>query len=66
MENQKNRLFINSDFIIIIILAIITYSEFKKIPDLNMLTMKICCVVLTIVTFIFSLSIYNRLNSLEE
>jgi TRAP-type C4-dicarboxylate transport system permease large subunit len=47
-------------------LAIITYSEFKKNPDLNMFTMKICCIVLTIVTFIFSLSIYNRLNSLEE
>jgi hypothetical protein len=48
------------------IFAILTYSEFKKNTDLNLVTVKTCSIVLAFVTFLFSYSIYNRLNVLAK
>ena len=48
------------------ILAIVTYTDFKKNPDLDRMILKECSIVLAIVSFIFSFSIYNRLNTLEK
>jgi len=48
------------------ILAIVTYTDFKKNPDLNEFTIKICSISLAVVSLIFSYSIYNRLNTLEK
>ncbi|WP_428230885.1 hypothetical protein [Flavobacterium sp.] len=48
------------------ILAIVTYSDFKLNKDINKTTVKICSIVLAIVSFIFSYSIYNRLNTLKK
>ena len=46
------------------ILAIVTYSNFKSNPDLNIITVKACSIILAIVSFIFSYSIFNRINKL--
>ncbi|MCG8237375.1 hypothetical protein [Tenacibaculum finnmarkense] len=48
------------------ILAIVTYSDFKINPDLNKFTVKACSIALALVSFLFSYSIYNRLNTLKE
>jgi hypothetical protein len=48
------------------IFAIITYSELKSNKDLNVYTVKICSFVLAFVSFIFSYSIFNRLNTIES
>jgi len=48
------------------ILAIVTYSDFKKSPDLDRLILKSCSILLALVSFIFSYSIFNRLNTLEK
>ena len=46
-------------------LAIITYTDFKKNPDINETTLKICSITLAMISVIFSYSIYNRLNTSE-
>lgn len=48
------------------ILAIVTYSNFKSITDLNILTVKICSIILAVISFIFSYSIFNRLNTIAS
>lgn len=48
------------------ILGIITYSDFKSNRDLNILLVKICSSGLAIVSFIFSYSIFNRLNAIND
>lgn len=48
------------------ILAILTYADFKQNSDLNQTTVKACSIVLAFVTFVFSYSIYNRLNSIRQ
>jgi len=48
------------------IFAILTYSEFKQNPDLNLTTVKSCSIILAVVSFLFSYSIYNRLNTLSK
>ena len=48
------------------ILAIVTYSDFKLNKDINKTTVKICSIVLAVISFIFSYSIYNRLNTLKK
>ncbi|WP_298153900.1 hypothetical protein [Flavobacterium sp.] len=48
------------------IFAIVTYSDFKKSPDLDRIVLKECSIILAIVSFIFSFSIYNRLNTLDK
>lgn len=46
------------------IFAIVTYSNFKSNPDLNENTVKACSIILASVSFIFSYSIFNRINTL--
>lgn len=46
------------------IFSIITYSEFKSNTDLNIITVKTCSMVLALVSFLFSYSIFNRFNKL--
>jgi hypothetical protein len=46
------------------IFSIVTYSEFKSNTDLNLTTVKVCSIVLALVSFIFSYSIFNRINKL--
>lgn len=48
------------------ILAIVTYTDFKKNPDLDRMILKGCAITLAIVSFLFSYSIYNRLNTLDK
>lgn len=48
------------------ILAIVTYSDFKKSPDLDRVILKCCSILLAVISFIFSFSIYNRLNTLDK
>ncbi|HLT42019.1 MAG TPA: hypothetical protein VKZ95_04885 [Sphingobacteriaceae bacterium] len=48
------------------IFAIVTYADFKSNPDLNKSMVKGCSIVLALVSFIFSYSIYNRLTTLEK
>ncbi|WBX78369.1 hypothetical protein PG911_08925 [Tenacibaculum ovolyticum] len=48
------------------ILAIVTYSDFKENPDLDKFTVKACSTTLALVSFIFSYSIYNRLNKISK
>jgi uncharacterized membrane protein len=48
------------------ILAIVTYSDFKSNPDINKVMVKGCSIGLTVVSFVFSYSIYNRLNTIEK
>lgn len=48
------------------ILAIVTYSDFKVNPDLDKFTVKACSITLALVSFIFSYSIYNRLNKISK
>ncbi|MFA6150058.1 MAG: hypothetical protein WC716_01975 [Chitinophagaceae bacterium] len=48
------------------IFAIITYSDFKNNLDIDKTTVKFCSVCLSLVSVLFSYSIYNRLNSLES
>ncbi|WP_454047424.1 hypothetical protein [Chryseobacterium sp. Marseille-Q8038] len=48
------------------ILAIVTYSDFKVNKDLDKTVVKCCSVILSVITFIFSYSIYNRLNTLQQ
>ncbi|MBU3027583.1 hypothetical protein [Zobellia galactanivorans] len=48
------------------ILAIVTYSDFKANPDLNKTTVKACSIALALVSFLFSYSIYNRLNKIAK
>lgn len=47
------------------ILAIITYADFKHNIDVNKEMVKACSIGLALVSFIFSYSIYNRLNALS-
>lgn len=46
------------------IFSIITYSEFKSNTDLNITTVKACSIILALVSFLFSYSIFNRFNKL--
>lgn len=46
------------------IFSIITYSDFKSNPDLNLTTVKTCSIILALVSFLFSYSIFNRFNKL--
>jgi len=48
------------------ILAIVTYSDFKINPDLNKIVVKSCSIGLALISFIFSYSIYNRLNTINK
>lgn len=48
------------------IFAIVTYSDFKTNPDLDKFTVKACSIALALVSFIFSYSIYNRLNKISK
>lgn len=48
------------------ILAIVTYADFKTNSDLNKTTVKACSIVLAVVSFLFSYSIYNRLNKIAK
>jgi hypothetical protein len=48
------------------ILAIVTYSDFKINPDLNEIVIKYCSIGLASISFIFSYSIYNRLNTISS
>lgn len=46
------------------IFSIVTYSNFKSNTDLNEITVKSCSIILAAVSFIFSYSIFNRINIL--
>lgn len=46
------------------ILAIVTFSEFKVNTDLDKTVVKACSIILALVSFLFSYSIYNRLNKI--
>ena len=46
------------------ILAIVTYSDFKHNTDINRNSVKWCSFILAVVNFIFTYSIYNRLNTI--
>ena len=46
------------------ILAIVSYSDFKPNDDLNEFTVKTCSIILAAVSFVFSYSIFNRLNTI--
>lgn len=48
------------------ILAIVTYSDFKQNQDLDKTMVKGCSIALSFVSFIFSYSIFNRLNTIEK
>lgn len=48
------------------ILAIVTYADFKVNPDIDRKTIKCSSIVLALVSFILSYSIYNRLTTLEK
>lgn len=48
------------------IFTIITYSEFKSNPDLNINTVKICSISLATVSFFVSYSIFNRINTIVD
>lgn len=48
------------------ILAIVTYSDFKNNTDINRTAVKWCSFILATVNFIFTYSIYNRLNTLTR
>lgn len=48
------------------IFAIVTYSNFKSNTDLNENTVKACSIALALVSFIFSYSIFNRINKLAH
>ena len=46
------------------IFAIVSYSDFKSNKDLNESTVKACSIILATTSFIFSYSIFNRLNTI--
>lgn len=46
------------------IFSIVTYSEFKSNSDLNVNTVKACSILLAAVSFFFSYSIFNRINTI--
>lgn len=48
------------------ILALVTYTDFKKIPDIDKGTLKLCSFSMAVVSFLFSYSIYNRLNAIDK
>jgi len=48
------------------ILAIVTYSDFKTNNDLNRYAVKYCAIVISLVNFFVTYSIYNRLNTLSR
>jgi hypothetical protein len=48
------------------IFAILSYSEFKANPDLDLATVKACSILLAFISFLFSYTIYNRLNNLSK
>jgi hypothetical protein len=48
------------------IFAIVTYSDFKANPDLNYRTVKACSIFLAFTSFIFSYSIFNRINTIRN
>lgn len=48
------------------ILAIVTYGDFKVNTDLDKTMIKGSSIILAVVSFIFSFSIYNRLTTLEK
>lgn len=47
------------------IFAIVTFSDFKSNVDLDKTTVKICSIAMALISFLFSYSIYNRLNTIE-
>ena len=47
------------------LLAIVTYADFKKSDDLNENTVKTMSIIFSLISFLFSYSIYNRLNKLR-
>lgn len=47
------------------IFMFITYADFKSDPDINTFTIKTSSILLSVVSFLFSYSIYNRLNTLK-
>lgn len=48
------------------ILAIVTYAEFKLSTDINIIMVKACSIILALISFLFSYSIYNRLTTFER
>ncbi len=48
------------------ILAIVTFSDFKVNTDLDKSVVKICSIILAMVSFLFSYAIYNRLNKMSQ
>jgi uncharacterized membrane protein len=48
------------------ILAIVTFSDFKTNTDLDKTVVKACSITLAMVSFLFSYSIYNRLNKISQ
>lgn len=48
------------------IFAIVAYADFKANTDINKPMVKGCSIVLALVSFIFSYSIFNRLTILEK
>ncbi len=45
------------------IFSIVTYSDFKSSTDINFVTVKTCSILLAFVSFVFSYSIFNRINT---
>jgi uncharacterized membrane protein len=48
------------------IFAIVTYSDFKANPDLNEWTVKTSSIILALTSFVFSYSIFNRINTISN
>lgn len=48
------------------ILAILTYTEFKLIGDIDKGMVKYCSIGLAFASFLFSYAIFNRLNTIER
>lgn len=48
------------------IFTIVTYSDLKSNTDLNIKTVKVSSMILAFVSFVFSYSIFNRLNIIEQ
>lgn len=53
-------------FIFAAIFAILTYSDFKSNTHLNILNVKICSFTLAVISFLFSYSIFNRINKIKS
>ena len=48
------------------IFAVVNYSDLRNDKDLNRSLLKICSLILAFGTFLFSYSIYNRLNTISK